>query len=367
MKPAQSGRPLAWQIWISQCLVTAAALAVVSMAINIYSSNYLMSLMKEYKVTPVPIHDMFTLMLYRVALAAGLGGVAVSAVISFFSARGISRPLNRIVEVMARVMEGNPAPHLPVTGPREARKLSESFNMLARQLRERDELQKSLVASVAHELRTPLTNMRGYLEALRDGVMQPTPELFDSLHDEALLLSGVVDNLFTLAETNSAVNNLEPERIDLRMLISRAATSCQTRIDAKLLTLELRIAPGAQCVTADRRIRQAMRNLLQNAVEHTPERSRIVVTTAVVAHRVRLTVMDRGNGIDDRDLPYIFDRFFRGRRQPAGGVRGAGLGLSIVKELVIANGGSVGAESTPEGARVWFELPKAECPDSRAG
>ncbi len=358
-----SGRPLAWEIWISQCLVTAAALAIVSIAIDIYSTSYLMSLMKEYKVTPVPIHNMFTQMLYRVALAAGLGGVVLSAVISFFSARGISRPLNRIVGVMARVMEGNPAPELPVTGPREARELSGAFNQLVRQLREREELQKSLVASVAHELRTPLTNMRGYLEALRDSVMPPSAELFDSLHDEALLLSGVVDNLFTLAETNSAINHLEPERIDLRMLISGAVTSCQYRIDAKLLTLELRIAPDAYSVVADRRIRQAARNLLQNAVEHTPDRSRVVVTTQCIESGVRLTVIDQGHGIDDRDLPFIFDRFFRGKRQPPGGVRGAGLGLSIVKELVIANGGAVGAESTPEGARVWFDLPKAEALD----
>ena len=360
MKPIRSGRPLAWQIWISQCLVTAAALAIVSLAINIYGTNYLMSLMKEYKVTPVPIHNIFTRMLYRVALAAGLGGVLLSALMGFLSARGIIRPLNRIVEVMARVMEGNPEPDLPMTGPREARQLSGAFNLLVHRLREREELQKSLVTSVAHELRTPLTNMRGYLEALRDGIMPPSRALFDSLHDETLLLSGVVDNLFTLAETHSAMKHLEPERIDLRMLISSAATSCQHRIDAKLLTVELRIAPDAHSVVADRRILQAVRNLLQNAVEHTLDGSRVVVTTQRIEGRVRLTVIDQGHGIDDRDLPFIFDRFFRGKRQPPGGVRGAGLGLSIVKDLVIANGGAMGAESTSAGARVWFELPNAD-------
>lgn len=359
MKPIRTGLPLAWQIWISQTLVTTAALAIILVAINIHSSNYLMSLMKEFGVTPVPIHHMFTQMLYRVALAAGFGGVVLSALVSFFSAGGIIRPLHQIVEVMARVTEGNPVPELPMAGPREARELSGAFNLLVAQLREREELQKSLAASVAHELRTPLTNMRGYLEALRDGVMPPSRELFDSLHEEALRLAGVVDNLFTLAETNSAINHLEPERIDLRMLISQAASSCQPRIDAKLLTLELRIAPDAQTVIADHWIRHAARNLLQNAVEHTPDYSRIVVTTERIGGNVRLTVIDQGHGIDERDLPFIFDRFFRGRRQPPGSVRGAGLGLSIVKVLVIANGGAVGAESTAEGARVWFDLPSA--------
>jgi len=356
----ESGQPLAWQIGISHCLVTATALAIVCIAINVYSSDYLMSLMQEHGVAPFPIHTRFTLMLYRAALAAGLGGVVLSALISSFFARGMIHPIHRIAEVMARVTQGNSVAELPITGPREARELSGAFNELVRQLREREELHESLVGSVAHELRAPLTNMRGYLEALRDGVMPPSRELFDSLHEEALLLSGVVENLFNLAETNSAINHLVPERIDLRLLISQAATSCQPRIDAKMLTLELRIAPEAQAVIADHRIRQAARNLLQNAVEHTPEYSRIIVTTQSIEGRVRLTVIDQGQGMDERDLPFIFDRFLRGRRQPPGGVRGTGLGLAIVKVLVVANGGAVGAESSPEGARVWFDLPGAD-------
>ncbi|MBY0506790.1 MAG: HAMP domain-containing histidine kinase [Bryobacteraceae bacterium] len=341
-------------------MVTAVALAVVSLAIDVYSSQYLMGLMKEYDIAPAQSHHRFTQMLYRVALAAGLGGVVLSAVLSVFSARGIIRPLQQIGEMMARLTEGHAVPQLPVIGPREARRLSGAFNLLVRQLKEREELQKSLVADVAHELRTPLNNMRGYLEALRDGVMPPSRELFDSLHDEALLLSGVVDNLFTLAESNASIHHLQFERIDLRALVSQAAATCQPRIDAKGLTLELRIATDAQSVIADPRIRQAARNLLENAVEHTPDHSRILVTTQAMGVRVRLSVIDQGHGIDERDLPFIFDRFFRGKRQPPGGVRGAGLGLAIVKVLVVANGGSVGAESTPTGAHVWFDLPSAD-------
>ncbi len=359
MKAIGPGRPLAWQIWVSQCLVTAAALAVVSLAIDVYSSHYLAGLMKEYDIQPAQSHHKFTQMLYRVALAAGMGGAILSALLSFVFARGVIRPMHQMGEVMARLTEGNPVPELPVTGPREARALSGAFNLLVRQLEEREELQKSLVTGVAHELRTPLTNMRGYLEALRDGVMPPSRELFDSLHDDAMLLAGVVDSLFALAETDAAIQYLAPERIDLRLLISQAAATCQSRIDAKGLRLEVRIAPDAKSVIADPRIRQAARNLLQNAVEHTLANSWIVITTQAIGGRVRLKVIDQGHGIDERDLPFIFDRFFRGKRQPPGGVRGAGLGLAIAKVLVVANGGTVGAESSPPGAQVWFDLPSA--------
>lgn len=143
----ESGQPLAWQIGISHCLVTATALAIVCIAINVYSSDYLMSLMQEHGVAPFPIHTRFTLMLYRAALAAGLGGVVLSALISSFFARGMIHPIHRIAEVMARVTQGNSVAELPITGPREARELSGAFNELVRQLREREELHESLVAA----------------------------------------------------------------------------------------------------------------------------------------------------------------------------------------------------------------------------
>jgi two-component system sensor histidine kinase BaeS len=193
-------------------------------------------------------------------------------------------------------------------------------------------MQNLMVSSVAHELRTPLTNIRGYLEALAVEVLAPSGELFLSLHEET--------------------------RTNLTAVVERAIGICRPKIEAKQLSLDFRPVPAVHEITADAdRIVRGIRNLLQNAVEHAAPGGHIQVILSESNDAIRLLVADDGESIDDANLPFIFDRFYRGRR-PAEQARGAGLELAIVKEPVIAHGGRVGADRSDTGARVWFTVPK---------
>jgi signal transduction histidine kinase len=226
-------------------------------------------------------------------------------------------------------------------------------------LQQREAMQKLLVANVAHELRTPLTNIRGYLEALTDEVLPPSKELFQSLQEETLLLTRVVENLFDLAEATSAATNLKLTRTRLSVLVDRAISSCQRQSGAKNIRVDTHYETGTMEVAADPdRIVQVLRNLLQNAIEHAPLHGHIQVSAHREQDGIRILVADDGGGIDEADLPFIFDRFYRGVARNSGEVKGAGLGLAIVKELVAAHGGRVGADRSENGARVWFTLPK---------
>ncbi len=219
-------------------------------------------------------------------------------------------------------------------------------------------MERSLITNVAHELRTPLTNIRGYLEALTDEVLAPSKEIFRSLHEETLLLTKVVESLFALADAEAAASSLQLREVDLPTVVARAVTLCRPRIDAANLDVEARFETGTEQVIADGdRLVQVVRNLLQNAIEHTPAGGHVHIATRSLPDEVRLAVEDDGEGIDESDVPFIFERFFRGHRRAAD-TKGLGLGLAIVKDLVEAHGGRVGAESRETGAGIWFTLPK---------
>jgi len=215
------------------------------------------------------------------------------------------------------------------------------------------------VSNVAHELRTPLTNIRGYLEALTDGVLPPSKELFQSLQEETLLLTRVVESLFDLAEANASARRLSLRRESLAAIVDRAAASCRQQSDAKHIIVETSLEAGTEEIVGDAHcLVQVIRNLLQNAIEHTAAGGQVQVLSFDQPHAIQVVVADDGPGIHEADLPFVFDRFFRGRNASPPSAKGAGLGLAIVKELVNAHGGRTGADASDRGARVWFTLPK---------
>jgi len=350
--------PLLWKLWIAQSLVMALVITAVCLAVDHYGAVYLMALMKQFHLSPSPLHYMFTERLHFIARSAGVAGVLLGVPVCFFQIMGIVRPLDEIVLMAGRVADGDRV-RLQTTGPDEVQRLGRAFNELSDRLEQREAMQKFLVANVAHELRTPLTNIRGYLEALTDGVLPPSKEIFQSLQEETLLLTRVVENLFDLAEAASAAKNLALVRTPISAIVRRAIQSCQHRSAAKNIRIDTLFEPGATEVVADEhRIVQVVRNLLQNAIEHTPVGGHIQVAADELPDAIRIVVTDDGEGIDEADLPFVFDRFFRGRERRSAQPKGAGLGLAIAKELVTAHGGRVGADRSDRGARVWFTLPK---------
>jgi len=229
---------------------------------------------------------------------------------------------------------------------------------------------------VAHELRTPLTNIRGYLEALRDGVARPEPALLASLHDEALLLNRLVDDLQDLALAEAGQLRLEPQRVALHEIADQAAGALRPALEAKQLELQIELPAELPDVWADaERVGQVLRNLLNNAIMHTPEGGSITISVAQATKDegnalqpfvlrpssfVTLRVSDSGSGIAPEHLTDVFERFYRADRARARATGGAGLGLAIVKQLVEAHGGRVWAANVPgQGACISFTLPAA--------
>jgi signal transduction histidine kinase len=340
-------------------ITTAFVVTAVCLAVDHYGADYLMKIMKQYHFSPTPLHAMFTERLHVLVRGAGFLGALAGAVLGFLITQGIVRPIREIVNVTERVSAGDRTVKVREENHTEVGRLARAFNELVAKLRARDQMEKSLITNVAHELRTPLTNIRGYLEALTDDVLPPSKEIFRSLHEETLLLTKVVESLFTLADADAATNSLQLKEVNLPSIVALAISICRPQIEARNLVLEAQLEPGTEHVVADGdRPVQVVRNLLQNAVEHTSEGGHIKVVTTALIGAITVAVEDDGEGIDERDIPFLFDRFFRGHRRGEGETKRLGLGLAIVKELVEAHGGRVGADPRECGARVWFTLPK---------
>ncbi len=214
------------------------------------------------------------------------------------------------------------------------------------------------MADAAHELRTPLTNIRGYLEALHEGVVPPSKETFAMLHAEMLRLVKLSEDLLSLARADAAKQDLHPQRFSLRELVEEVLEFNRLRFDAKDLATELRFDEGADRVLADReKLLQAVRNLVDNAWQYTLRGGRLYIYGEREPGCIRVTFANTGEGIAMEDMPYIFERFYRADKSRSREHGGAGIGLSIVKELIEAHEGQVGAASAEGETRVWFTLP----------
>ena len=302
-------------------------------------------------------------------LLAGLAAVAVALVLGLWLARQLTAPLRALTDASQRLALGklDPSQHgdVPQVETRsrdEIGELSRAFNQMARSLARQESLRRNLMADIAHELRTPLSVIRSDLEALLDGVYQPTPDALGSLHEETLLLSRLVDDLRALAQAEAGQLRLEPRPVDLGGLLRGAIASFAAHAEAQDQALSLDLAPHLPLVNADpQRVQQVLANLISNALRHAAgvrqERGggHVVVSARQRGGEAQVTVADDGPGIRPEDLRHVFDRFWRGDGARTGG---SGLGLAIARELVLAHGGRIWVESEPGwGASFFFTLP----------
>jgi two-component system sensor histidine kinase BaeS len=230
---------------------------------------------------------------------------------------------------------------------------------MAENLENTERLRRNMVADVAHELRTPLSNLRGYLEAISDGVVQPDETTIRSLSEEAATLSRLIDDLQELSLADAGELKLITQPEDIARLIREAVTTSQAKATAKGLTFTTDLPEELPEVNIDlHRIRQVLLNLLENAVAHTREGGRITVSARQRDGQVYISVADTGEGIPPEDLPMIFERFYRVDKSRTRATGGSGLGLTIAKRLVEAHGGTIEVRSQPgRGSVFTFNLP----------
>lgn len=285
--------------------------------------------------------------------------IAIALIITFFLSRRISAPICALTETARKLGQGDFSQRVQVRDKTEVGELGQAFNSMAGDLEKGERLRRNMVADVAHELRTPLSNVRGYLEAIREGVVKPDAATIRSLEEETTLLSRLVDDLQDLSLAEAGKLELVCQSEDVAELINRTVAAMQAQAIAKEVSLSTDLPQGLPLVNIDsQRINQVLRNLLENALAHTAKGDAINVAAARQGDWVEISVADTGEGIPPDDLPNIFERFYRVDKSRARATGGSGLGLTIVKHLVESHGGKIEVQGKlGEGSRFSFTLP----------
>ncbi len=293
--------------------------------------------------------------LWLAVLIAGLTALLLALVF----ASTILKPLHTLKAVAHRMEQGDLSQRAAIKARGEIGALARAFNAMADSLSRAERLRRNLVSDVAHELRNPLMNMRGTLELLQDQVLEPTPETLASLYEETALLSRLVADLQDLSLAEAGQLRLTRQPVRLAEVVSQATHMVQPALAQKHLALHVHIPPDPPYVDADpERVAQILRNLLSNAITHTPGQGEISITASLVEALVKISVRDSGVGIAPEHLPNLFERFYRADASRARATGGTGLGLAIVKQLVEAHDGQITVESQPgKGACFTFTLP----------
>ncbi|ROP34777.1 sensor histidine kinase [Pseudokineococcus lusitanus] len=291
--------------------------------------------------------------------SAAVALLAVAGLTAGLTARVVTAPLRRLSAAARRIGAGDLGTRLRTGGRGEAAEVGAAFDAMAEALASAEGARRQLVSDVAHELRNPLGTISGSLEAIRDGVYEPTPEVLDSLTEEADHLRHLVDDLQLLATADRGALHVERHPLDLAALARSVAEVHLPAAAAAGVRLEVAAPPTLAGHGDGARLRQVLTNLLGNALRHTPSGGAVRLVVAAAGDRARLAVEDTGEGLDDADLERVFERFWRGdpARTRDGG--GSGLGLAITRALVHAHGGEVSAAATPGGGATFLvDLPR---------
>ena len=292
-------------------------------------------------------------------LAIGAAG-AVALLLTLFLSQSILGPIGALTSAARQMEKGDLSQRVEVRTADELGELASAFNAMTDGLKRLEQLRRNMVTDVAHELRTPLSNVRGYLEAIKDGMIAPTSEVVESLHEEAMLLSRLVDDLQELALAEAGQLKLVRQELQLSEVVEKVVHLVHTKAAEKDLALQVHLPGDLPPVYADaERLGQIMRNLLNNAITNTAAGGEIWIAAKAMEAQVEVSVRDTGKGIAAEHLPYVFERFYRADKSRTRLTGGAGLGLAIVRQLVESHGGEVKITSqVGAGTMVTFTIPK---------
>ncbi|GAA1298532.1 HAMP domain-containing sensor histidine kinase [Streptomyces sanglieri] len=320
--------------------------------------------------TTVPGFDLSPANTAKIAGAAALV-LALTVGATMLAGSRLARPLHALTGAAQRMRDGEDSEPVLVTDDNEIGRLAAAFNDMADHRARLEAQRKDMVSDVAHELRTPLSNIRGWLEAAQDGLAEPDPAFIASLHTEAVQLQHIIDDLQDLAAADAGALRLHPEQLHVEDVLAQVAAAHQAGAETAGVALSaLPAADGMPSLVlwADPvRLRQAIGNLVSNAVRHTPPGGRVTVRAygagasadeAPAGRELVIEVADTGSGISAEHLPHVFDRFWRAEKSRNRRTGGSGLGLAIVRKLVEAHGGSVSAASVEgQGSVFTLRLP----------
>ncbi len=300
----------------------------------------------------------FQLRSYQAILLAGLVALVVALVGGFFFSRALVRPINEITHAVNRIKDGDYSARSGLTGNDEISRLGETFDRMADSIEANRNLERRLVTDVAHELRTPLMAIQATVEAIIDGVYEPSPERLETLNSEVRRLSRLVDALLKLSRLENRANPVEMTRLDLSELLEQVVDTHKAFVVDSGLNFEFRRDPHVWVLGNADMIRQATANLISNAVRYTPEGGTVTLTVKKGDIMGQIAVKDTGIGLTPEESKMVFSRFWRADRGRARATGGLGIGLSVVKEIVDRHNGWVHVDGRPnEGACFTIYIP----------
>ncbi len=295
----------------------------------------------------------------RYFLWGGMIAILIALILTYFFSRRILSPVRALTQATNRLGSGDFSQRVDVKGNTELDHLGKTFNTMADNLGRAEELRKNMVADIAHELRNPLANIKGYLEAAQDGLIETNEDTIRKLDEEAILLTRLVDDLqeLSLAEAGELKLNIEPS--DIKKIIVSTVQIMQTKASQKGVSLGFTLSDNLPEINIDtQRVSQVLHNLIENAITATPSGGTIAISAQQREDYIEIRVIDNGEGIPARDLDKIFERLYRVDKSRARATGGSGLGLTIAKRLIEAHGGKIRVESEPgKGSCFIFILP----------
>jgi len=293
-------------------------------------------------------------------LWAGLAALAVSILIAILLARSVYVPIRRVTNAAEEIARGNYEQKVPVAGPKEVKGLAISFNQMAKQVKGSQQMLRDFVADVSHELRSPLTSIKGFAQAIVDGTAKDKKAQLKAasvIEDESKRMMRLVEELLEFSRLESGQIMMAKESVDLKDLLQQCHEIFLMRAEEKNIQLRTDIEPLPPVTGDIDRLEQVFSNLLDNALKHTPSGGKVsIVARHPHPNFVEIAVTDTGPGIPGEQLRHVFERFYRA--DPSAGKAGAGLGLAIARQIVLAHGGDITAKSSlGHGTELHVKLP----------
>jgi signal transduction histidine kinase len=352
-----SARGIAIRIALAALAAAAIGLLIVVVGVVVVGGQAFTELMIKAGDSAEHARAMYDQSVTTVVIAAVVVAALASIGIALVMGRMLARPLREVGAAARRIAEGDYAARVPREGPEEIASLADSFNQMAASLEEQERMRRDFIANAAHELRTPLTNLQGYLEALRDGVIVADQATYESLHEEADRLVRLSRSLDALAEGDAAGSPPELVAIDLAAAVRSAVDLAQPALERAGLRVTVETPPTLPARANPDHLAQVLANLLSNAARYTPRGGLVMVRAERRPDDLLVSIANTSEPIPPEDLDRVFERFYRVEKSRDRARGGAGIGLAIVKQLVEAGGGRVGAESSGGQTRIWFSLP----------
>ncbi len=351
-------KTLLWKLLGINIIVIVFVIIVVWLSVDYLAAGYFVTLMEKYNISPDSSHHMFVSSVHRYLVWSSIAAIVLAVALGFLLVKRALGPLIQMTGIATRISLGDYSGRAPIITRDEVGQLAEAFNGMAESLQHIEQLRKTMMMDVAHELRTPLTNIQGYLEALIDKVTTPTRKNFELLLEETMRLVHLVEGVLRLAEADAARTDLHITKIRLSDVINRVMEQFRPQIAGKSLKVETNYIEDKSRLHADLdKISQVVSNLLQNALQYTPTGGTVKVFMESLTGERKVVFTNTGGELAEEDVPFIFERFYRAEKSRSRDHGGAGIGLAIVKELIEAHKGRIGAEVYDNEIRVWFTLP----------